>query len=151
MSNLNFFITTFFCICLNHLLLSTNIWFVFPDVFLLHVFFLASTYKIYPKVYFFILNGFFIDIFFFEIIGPYTITYLIIGIFLTFSLVRWEQRSLLIQFMLIAVMSLLLNSFIGIQEGFAFVENRAVISTILLIIIWVLIFLYQRDKWLKNI
>lgn len=151
MSNLNFFITTFFCICLNHLLLSTNIWFVFPDVFLLHVFFLASTYKIYPKVYFFILNGFFIDIFFFEIIGPYTITYLIIGIFLTFSLVRWEQRSLLIQFVLIASISLLLNSFIAALEGVSFVQNRVVPSTILLGIIWVLIFLYQKDKWLKNI
>jgi rod shape-determining protein MreD len=132
-------------------LLSTNIWFVFPDVFLLHVFFLASTYKIYPKVYFFILNGFFIDIFFFEIIGPYTITYLIIGIFLTFSLVRWEQRSLLIQFVLIASISLLLNSFIAALEGVSFVQNRVVPSTILLGIIWVLIFLYQKDKWLKNI
>lgn len=151
MSNLNFFITTFFCICLNHLLLSTNIWFVFPDVFLLHVFFLASTYKIYPKVYFFILNGFFIDIFFFEIIGPYTITYLIIGIFLTFSLVRWEQRSLLIQFVLIASISLLLNSFIAALEGVSFVQNRVAPSTILLGIVWVLIFLYQKDKWLKNI
>ena len=151
MSNLNFFITTFFCICLNHLLLSTNIWFVFPDVFLLHVFFLASTYKIYPKVYFIILNGFFIDIFFFEIIGPYTITYLIIGIFLTFSLVRWEQRSLLIQFVLIASISLLLNSFIAALEGVSFVQNRVAPSTILLGIVWVLIFLYQKDKWLKNI
>tara|TARA_B100002019_G_C21076791_1_gene501789 strand:+ start:227 stop:682 length:456 start_codon:yes stop_codon:yes gene_type:complete len=151
MSNLNFFITTFFCICLNHLLLSTNIWFVFPDVFLLHVFFLASTYKIYPKVYFFILNGFFIDIFFFEIIGPYTITYLIIGIFLAFSLVRWEQRSLLIQFVLIASISLLLNSFIAVLEGVSFVQNRVAPSTILLGIVWVLIFLYQKDKWLKNI
>jgi len=151
MSNLNFFITTFFCICLNHLLLSTNIWFIFLDVFLLHALFVASTYKIYPKVYFFILNGFFIDIFFFEIIGPYTITYLIIGIFLTFSLVRWEQRSLLIQFALIVAISLLLNALIGTLEGFAFVQNRSAMSTILLCIAWVLIFLYQRDKWLKNI
>lgn len=151
MSNLNFFTLTFICICLNYLLLSANIWFVFPDIFLLHLLILASSYNTYPKVYFFILNGFLIDIFFFEIVGPYTITYFIVGVFLTFSLARWQQRSLLIQFVLIAVMSLLLNSFIGIQEGFAFVENRAVISTILLIIIWVLIFLYQRDKWLKNI
>ena len=151
MSNLNFFITTFFCICLNQLLLSTNIWFVFLDVFLLHVLFVASTYKIYPKVYFFILNGFFIDIFFFEIIGPYTITYFIIGIFLIFSLVRWEQRSLLIQLALIAAISLLLNALIGTLEGFAFVQNRSAMSTILLCTAWVLIFLYQRDKWLKNI
>jgi len=151
MSNLNFFITTFFCICVNYLLLRANIWFVSPDVFLLHLLVLASANPTYPKVYFFILNGFFIDIFFYEIIGPYTITYFIAGSFLAFSLVRWQQRSLLIQFVLIAVVSLLLNSFISIQEGFAFVENRAVISTILLIIIWVLIFLYQRDKWLKNI
>ena len=151
MSNLNFFITTFFCICINYLLLRANIWFVSPDIFLLHLLVLASTKTTYPKVYFFILNGFFIDIFFYEIIGPYTLTYFIAGIFLTFSEVRWQQRSLLIQFVLIAVMSLLLNSFIGVQEGFAFVENRAVISTILLIVIWVLIFLYQRDKWLKNI
>ena len=151
MSNLNFFISTFICICLNYLLLSVNIWFVFPDIFLLNLLILASSYNAYPKVYFFILNGFFIDIFFYEIIGPYTITYFIAGSFLAFSLVRWQQRSLFIQFVLIAVMSLLLNSFIGIQEGFAFVENRAVISTILLIITWVLIFLYQRDKWLKNI
>ena len=151
MSNLNFFITTFFCICINFLLLRANIWFIFPDIFLLHLLVLASTNTTYSKVYFFILNGFFIDIFFYEIIGPYTLTYFIAGIFLTFSEVRWQQRSLLIQFVLIAVMSLLLNSFIGVQEGFAFVENRAVISTILLIVIWVLIFLYQRDKWLKNI
>ena len=151
MSNFNFFITTFFCICINYLLLRANIWFVSPDIFLLHLLVLASTKTTYPKVYFFILNGFFIDIFFYEIIGPYTLTYFIAGIFLTFSEVRWQQRSLLIQFVLIAVMSLLLNSFIGVQEGFAFVENRAVISTILLIVIWVLIFLYQRDKWLKNI
>jgi len=151
MSNLNFFITTFICICLNYFLLSTNLWFFFPDVFLLNVLFLASTYTTYPKVYFFILNGFFIDIFFHEIVGPYTITYFIIGIFLTFSLVRWVQRSLLIQFALIAVISLLLNALIGALEGFAFVQNRAAMSTILLGIIWVLIFLYQRDKWLKNI
>ena len=151
MSNFNFFITTFFCICINYLLLRANIWFVSPDIFLLHLLVLASTKTTYPKVYFFILNGFFIDIFFYEIIGPYTLTYFIAGIFLAFSEARWQQRSLLIQFVLIAVMSLLLNSFIGIQEGYAFVENRAVISTILLIIIWVLIFLYQRDKWLKNI
>ena len=151
MSNFNFFITTFFCICINYLLLRANIWFVSPDIFLLHLLVLASTKTTYPKVYFFILNGFFIDIFFYEIIGPYTLTYFIAGIFLAFSEARWQQRSLLIQFVLIAVMSLLLNSFIGVQEGFAFVENRAVISTILLIIIWVLIFLYQRDKWLKNI
>ena len=151
MSNFNFFITTFFCICINYLLLRANIWFVSPDIFLLHLLVLASTKTTYPKVYFFILNGFFIDIFFYEIIGPYTLTYFIAGIFLAFSEARWQQRSLLIQFVLIAVMSLLLNSFIGIQEGYAFVENRAVIGTILLIIIWVLIFLYQRDKWLKNI
>ena len=151
MSNLNFFTLTFICICLNYLLLSANIWFVFPDIFLLHLLILASSYNIYPKVYFFILNGFLIDIFFFEIVGPYTITYFIVGVFLTFSLARWQQRSLLIQLALIAAISLLLNTFIGALEGFAFVSNRAVMSTILLGITWVLIFLYQRDKWLKNI
>ena len=98
-----------------------------------------------------VLIGFLIDIFFFEIVGPYTITYFIVGVFLTFSLARWQQRSLLIQLALIAAISLLLNTFIGALEGFAFVSNRAVMSTILLCIAWVLIFLYQRDKWLKNI
>ena len=151
MSNLNFFTLTFICICLNYLLLSANIWFVFPDIFLLHLLILASSYNTYPKVYFFILNGFLIDIFFFEIVGPYTITYFIVGVFLSFSLARWQQRSLLIQLALIAAISLLLNTFIGAQEGFAFVSNRPVMSTILLGITWVLIFLYQRDKWLKNI
>ena len=151
MSNLNFFTLTLICVCLNYLLLSANIWFVFPDIFLLHLLILASSYNTYPKVYFFILNGFLIDIFFFEIVGPYTITYFIVGVFLTFSLARWQQRSLLIQLALIAAISLLLNTFIGALEGFAFVSNRAVMSTILLGITWVLIFLYQRDKWLKNI
>jgi len=151
MSNLNFFTLTLICICLNYLLLSANIWFVFPDIFLLHLLILASSYNTYPKVYFFILNGFLIDIFFFEIVGPYTITYFIVGVFLTFSLARWQQRSLLIQLALIAAISLLLNTFIGALEGFVFVSNRAVMSTILLGITWVLIFLYQRDKWLKNI
>ena len=151
MSNLNFFTLTLICICLNYLLLSANIWFVFPDIFLLHLLILASSYNTYPKVYFFILNGFLIDIFFFEIVGPYTITYFIVGVFLTFSLARWQQRSSLIQLALIAAISLLLNTFIGALEGFAFVSNRAVMSTILLGITWILIFLYQRDKWLKNI
>ena len=151
MSNLNFFITTFFCICVNYLLLRANIWFASPDVFLLHLLVLASANTTYPKVYFFILNGFLIDIFFFEIVGPYIITYFIIGIFLTFSLARWQQRSLLIQLAFIVAISLLLNALIGTLEGFAFVSNRAVMSTILLCITWVLIFLYQRDKWLKNI
>tara|TARA_B100001939_G_scaffold119682_1_gene103819 strand:+ start:3029 stop:3484 length:456 start_codon:yes stop_codon:yes gene_type:complete len=151
MSNLNFFTLTLICVCLNYLLLSANIWFVFPDIFLLHLLILASSYNTYPKVYFFILNGFLIDIFFFEIVGPYTITYFIVGVFLTFSLARWQQRSLLIQLALIAAISLLLNTFIGALEGFVFVSNRAVMSTILLGITWVLIFLYQRDKWLKNI
>ncbi|MBL6693416.1 MAG: hypothetical protein ISP94_00920 [SAR86 cluster bacterium] len=151
MNNLNFFITTFFCICINYLLLSTNIWSIIPDVFLLHMLFLASTYTTYPKVYFFILNGFFIDIFFYEIIGPYTLTYFVIGIYLTFSVARWEQRSLLIQLALISSISLLVNILIGALEEYSFVRHRAVISTIFLNLIWVLIFMYQRDKWLKNI
>ncbi len=151
MNNLILTLQTLFCIGINYLLLSLNLWFLFPDIFLMHLLLMAATNIKYPKIYFFILQGFMVDLFFMEWVGPYTAIYFLSGLYLNFSIVRWIQKSLFIQLIYLALISILLNLSIGLVEGFALIDSRIFISTFWVCLLWMIIFILQRDKWLKNI
>ena len=83
---------------------------------------------------------------------PYTLSYMFIGLYLNFTNLKWIQKSLLEQTILIITVSTLLNillfSFNNFSDG---MEIRILINPLLNSIIWLLIFISQRQKWLKNI
>ena len=72
-----------------------------------------------PNIYFFIFKGFVIDLFFSNISMPYTISYTLIGLYLNFSNLKWIQRSLLEQIILITLVSLFLNILLFSTNDFA--------------------------------
>ena len=83
---------------------------------------------------------------------PYTITYTLIGLYLNFSNLKWIQRSLLEQIILIISVSLFLNIILFFTNDFAEgMEARIFINPLLNSVIWSVIFINQRQKWLKNI
>ena len=139
-------------VILNQILLATDLWAITPDIFLVHTLFFTTFMKKIPNVYFFIFKGFLIDLFFSNISMPYTISYTLIGLYLNFSNLKWIQRSLLEQIILIILLSLFLNIILFSTNDFASgMGIRIFINPLLNSIIWSAIFINQRQKWLKNI
>ena len=139
-------------VILNQILLATDVWAISPDMFLVHALFFTTFVKKIPNIYFFIFQGFVIDLFFSNISMPYTFSYTLIGLYLNFSNLKWIQRSLLEQILLIILVSLLLNIILFSTNDFASgMGVRIFINPLLNSIIWSAIFISQRQKWLKNI
>ncbi len=152
MNELFRFLSLFLLIIINQILIAANIWPISPDIFLVQTLIFTTFFKKIPNVYFFILKGFLIDLFFSNISMPYTLSYMFIGLYLNFTNLKWIQKSLLEQTILIITVSTLLNillfSFNNFSDG---MEIRILINPLLNSIIWLLIFISQRQKWLKNI
>ena len=145
--------SSFVClIILNQILLATNLWPISPDLFLVHTLIYTTFVKKIPNIYLFIFMGFLIDLFFSNTSVPYTITYFLVGLYLNFSNLKWIQRSLLEQLILIISISFCLNILLFYVNNFSDeMTKRIYINPFLNSMIWVLIFINQRHKWLKNI
>lgn len=145
--------SSFVClIILNQILLATNLWPISPDLFLVHTLIYTTFVNKIPNIYLFIFMGFLIDLFFSNTSVPYTITYFLIGLYLNFSSLKWIQRSLLEQLILIISISFCLNILLFYVNDFSDeMSKRIFINPFLNSMIWVLIFINQRHKWLKNI
>ena len=141
-----------FLIILNQILLATNLWPISPDLFLVHTLIYTTFVNKIPNIYLFIFMGFLIDLFFSNTSVPYTITYFLVGLYLNFSSLKWIQRSLLEQLILITSISFCLNILLFYVNDFSDeMSKRIFINPFLNSMIWVLIFINQRHKWLKNI
>ena len=152
MSEVLRYLTLGLLVILNQILLATDLWASTPDIFLVHTLFFTTFVKKIPNIYFFIFKGFIIDLFFSNISMPYTISFTLIGLYLNFSNLKWIQRSLLEQIILIILVSLLLNIILFSTNDFASgMGIRVFINPLLNSIIWSAIFINQRQKWLKNI
>ena len=139
-------------IILNQILLATNLWPISPDLFLVHTLIYTTFVNKIPNIYLFIFMGFLIDLFFSNTSVPYTITYFLVGLYLNFSNLKWIQRSLLEQLILIISISFCLNILLFYVNDFSDeMSKRIFINPFLNSMIWVLIFINQRHKWLKNI
>ena len=146
------YLSLFLLIIINQILLATNTWALSPDIFLVQTFLFTTFIKKIPNVYFFIINGFIIDLFFSNISMPYTLSYMLIGLYLNFSKLNWIQRSILEQIILIILMSLFLNIVLFSTNNFADEMGiRIFINPLLNSLVWLLIFISQRQKWLKSI
>ena len=145
--------SSFVClIILNQILLATNLWPISPDLFLVHTLIYTTFVNKIPNIYLFIFMGFLIDLFFSNTSVPYTITYFLVGLYLNFSNLKWIQRSLLEQLILIISISFCLNILLFYVNNFSDEMGiRIFINPFLNSMIWVLIFINQRHKWLKNI
>ena len=145
--------SSFVClIILNQIFLATNLWPISPDLFLVHTLIYTTFVNKIPNIYLFIFMGFLIDLFFSNTSVPYTITYFLVGLYLNFSSLKWIQRSLLEQLILITSISFCLNILLFYVNDFSDeMSNRIFINPFLNSMIWVLIFINQRHKWLKNI
>jgi rod shape-determining protein MreD len=139
-------------IIVNQIFLATSIWSITPDVFLINTLVMITFVKRVPNVYFFIFKGFLIDLFFSNITMPYTLTFGIIGLYLNFSTLKWIQRSLLEQIILISSISFALNIMLFMINSYADgMSIRIMLNPLLNSVIWAFIFINQRQKWLKNI
>lgn len=145
--------SSFVClIILNQILLATNLWPISPDLFLVHTLIYTTFVNKIPNIYLFIFMGFLIDLFFSNTSVPYIITYFLVGLYLNFSSLKWIQRSLLEQLILIISISFCLNILLFYVNDFSDeMSKRIFINPFLNSMIWVLIFINQRHKWLKNI
>ena len=145
--------SSFAClIILNQILLATNLWPISPDLFLVHTLIYTTFVNKIPNIYLFIFMGFLVDLFFSNTSVPYTITYFLVGLYLNFSSLKWIQRSLLEQLILITSISFCLNILLFYVNDFSDeMSNRIFINPFLNSMIWVLIFINQRHKWLKYI
>ena len=113
------FLILFGLIIVNQIFLATSIWSITPDVFLVNTLVMTTFVQKVPNVYFFIFKGFLIDLFFSNITMPYTLTFGIIGLYLNFSTLKWIQRSLLEQIILISSISFVLNSMLFMINSYA--------------------------------
>ena len=139
-------------IIFNQILLGTNLWAISPDIFFVHTLLFTTFVRKIPNIYFFILMCFLIDLFFSNISMPYTLIYTMIGLYLNFSNLKWIQRSLLEQLILIILVSLFLNTLLFTTNNFSDdMGIRIFINPLLNSIIWSVIFINQRQKWLRNI
>tara|TARA_B000000475_G_C15765930_1_gene353146 strand:- start:134 stop:592 length:459 start_codon:yes stop_codon:yes gene_type:complete len=146
------FLILFGLIIVNQIFLATSIWSITPDVFLINTLVMTTFVKRVPNVYFFIFKGFLIDLFFSNITMPYTLTFGIIGLYLNFSTLKWIQRSLLEQIILISSISFALNIMLFMINSYADgMSIRIMLNPLLNSLIWAFIFINQRQKWLKNI
>jgi len=139
-------------IILNQIFLAFGIWSITPDIFVIQTLVMTTFIKKIPNVYFFIFKGFLIDLFFSNVTMPYTITFGVIGLYLNFSNLKWIQRSLLEQIILIFFISFILNIMLFLTNDYAEgMSSRIIINPLLNSIVWSFIFINQRQKWLKNI
>ena len=146
------FLILFGLIIVNQIFLATSIWSITPDIFLINTLVMTTFVKKVPNVYFFIFKGFLIDLFFSNLTMPYTLAFGIIGLYLNFSTLKWIQRSLLEQIILICSISFVLNIMLFMINSYADGMNiRIVLNPLLNAAIWSFIFINQRQKWLKNI
>ena len=152
MNELFRFLILFGLIIVNQIFLATSIWSITPDVFLINTLVMTTFVKRVPNVYFFIFKGFLIDLFFSNITMPYTLTFGIIGLYLNFSTLKWIQRSLLEQIILISSISFALNIMLFMINSYADgMSIRIMLNPLLNSVVWAFIFINQRQKWLKNI
>ena len=146
------FLILFSLIIVNQIFLATSTWSITPDVFLINTLVMTTFVKRVPNVYCFIFKGFLIDLFFSNITMPYTLTFGIIGLYLNFSTLKWIQRSLLEQIILISSISFALNIMLFMINSYADgMSIRIMLNPLLNSVIWAFIFINQRQKWLKNI
>lgn len=144
-------LTFFSLICLNYIFLSTSIWVWAPDLFIAFILFLTTLKSKLPSTYLFILYGFSIDLFFSDQSLPYTITFFLIGAYLSFSNIKWIQRSLLEQLLMIVITSIFLNILLNFINDYSLnIEARIILNPLMNALIWAAIFMTQRHKWLKN-
>ena len=145
------FLAFFILVCLNYIFLSTQIWVWAPDLFIVFILFLTILMPKLPNTYIFIFYGFIIDLFFSNQPLPYTITFFLIGAQLNFSTIKWIQRSLLEQLLLIVLASILLNILLNFTNDYYLnIQARIVINPLMNALIWAGIFMTQRHKWLKK-
>tara|TARA_X000000368_G_scaffold87182_1_gene66294 strand:- start:3366 stop:3824 length:459 start_codon:yes stop_codon:yes gene_type:complete len=141
----------FLLVIANYIFLTLEIWVWLPDIFLMQTLLFTTFLNRIPNVYFFILKGFLIDLFFSAYAIPYTLTFGLIGVYLNFSSLKWIQRSFLEQVMMIFVISLILNILLGYFNSYSSnAEMRIVFNPFLNSLIWIIIYMTQRQKWLKN-
>lgn len=141
----------FVLIIINYIFLTTGLWTWLPDLFIIQTLFFATFSKKIPNVYFFMVKGFIIDLFFSEYSVPYTISFSLIGLYLNFGKLKWIQRSFLEQIIMLFAISLILNMLLGYFNDYSSsAEYRLVINPFLNCFIWLFIFMTQRKKWLKN-
>ena len=146
------FLIIFGLIIVNQIFLATSILSISPAIFFVNTLVMTTFVQKVPNVYFFIFKGFLIDLFFSNITMPYTLTFGIIGLYLNFSTLKWIQRSLLEQIILICFISFVLNVMLFMINSYADGMNiRIVLNPLLNAAIWAFIFINQRQKWLKNI
>ena len=146
------FLILFGLIIVNQIFLATSIWSITPEIFLINTLVMTTFVKRVPNVYFLIFKGFLIDLFFSNITMPYTLTFGIIGLYLNFSTLKWIQRSLLEQIILISSISFALNIMLFMINSYADgMSIRIMLNPLLNSVIWAFIFINQRQKWLKNI
>lgn len=144
-------LTFFSLICLNYIFLSTSIWVWTPDLFIAFILFLTTLKSKLPSTYLFILYGFSIDLFFSDQSLPYTITFFLIGAYFSFSNIKWIQRSLLEQLLMIVITSIILNILLNFINDYSLnIEARIILNPLMNALIWAAIFMTQRHKWLKN-
>ena len=152
MNELFRYLSLFVLVIINQIFLASSIWSIAPDIFLINTLVMTTFVKKIPNMYFFIFKGFLIDLFFSNITLSYTITFGIIGLYLNFSTLKWIQRSLLEQIILISSISLALNIMLFMSNSYADGMNiRILLNPLLNSLVWTLIFINQRQKWLKNI
>jgi rod shape-determining protein MreD len=152
MNELLRYLILFGLIILNQIFLASGIWSITPDIFVIQTLLMTTFIKKIPNVYFFIFKGFLIDLFFSNVTMPYTITFCVIGLYLNFSNLKWIQRSLLEQIILIFFISFILNIMLFLTNDYAEgMSSRIIINPLLNSIAWSFIFINQRQKWLRNI
>nr|ADI23115.1 hypothetical protein [uncultured gamma proteobacterium HF0770_09E07] len=135
----------------NYIFLTIGAWAWLPDIFLMQTLLFTTFFNRIPSVYFFVFKGFLIDLFFSAYSVPYTVTFGLIGVYLNFGNLKWIQRSFLEQIIMIFVISLILNMLLGYFNNYSSnAELRIILNPFLNSLVWTIIFITQRQKWLKN-
>ena len=141
----------FLLVAANYIFLTLEVWVWLPDIFLIQTLLFTTFLKKIPNVYFFIFKGFLIDLFFSAYTVPYTVTFGLVGLYLNFGSLKWIQRSFVEQIIMIFVISLVLNLSLGYFNNYSSnAEMRIILNPFLNSFVWIIIFVTQRQKWLKN-
>jgi len=141
----------FLLVVANYIFLTLEVWVWLPDIFLIQTLLFTTFLKKIPNVYFFIFKGFLIDLFFSAYTVPYTVTFGLVGLYLNFGSLKWIQRSFVEQIIMIFVISLVLNMLLGYFNNYSSnAEMRIILNPFLNSFVWTIIFMTQRQKWLKN-
>ena len=141
----------FLLVAANYIFLTLEVWVWLPDIFLIQTLLFTTFLNKIPNVYFFIFKGFLIDLFFSAYTVPYTVTFGLVGLYLNFGSLKWIQRSFVEQIIMIFVISLVLNMLLGYFNNYSSnAEMRIILNPFLNSFVWTIIFMTQRQKWLKN-